>query len=75
MRLRSAGSRKLAIGNRQIYVVLRWVRLCGWEGGSLAALCSNGSGGDCDRLALFVQGLDLIVKEAGHAMPIADIGK
>ena len=46
-----------------------------WQGGGQAALCSDGSGGNCDRLAFFVQGLDFVVQEAGNAVPIADIGK
>ena len=45
------------------------------QGFSRSAPCPEGSGGDCYRLPLFVQGLYLVVKETGNAVPVAHIGK
>ena len=45
------------------------------QGCSRSAPCPEGSGGDCYGLALFVQGLYLVVKETGNAVPVAHIGK
>ena len=45
------------------------------QGGSTSVRCLEGSGCDCNWLALFVQGLNLVVEEAGNAVPVAIVGK